>query len=548
MGKKKIESYTVFEEVERSSKSLVYRARSDAGEPVFLKVLRSDYPSPQELMSYRREYELLLELDGKGVVRAYSLESWQNTLVMVLEDFGAESLRRILQRQSLSLEQCLELGIAITEALGEVHTRGIIHRDINPANIIWNQETGELKLIDFGIALTLAQQKTLPAIPSQLAGTLAYISPEQTGRTNRSIDYGTDFYALGVTLYEMLAGECPFTATDTMELVHAHLASEPLSPSVKNPAVPAMVSQIVLKLMAKGAEERYQSTHGLGADLKRCLKQLRRSGQVEPFTLASRDVRQRLRIPQRLYGRDKPLETLMDCFERVARGGRELMLVAGKAGVGKSALVQSLYRPLTGERGHFASGKFGQYQRDIPYRAISAAVRELVEELVALEEVELDGWKQRIQQAVEPNGQLLVDLIPEVEWLIGPQPSVVPMEPSQAQLVQMKVFREFIGVCCGPGRPLVLFVDDLQWADPASLRLLEGLLTDELIAHLLVLGAYGDNELSASHRLISMLDGLKKQQQNMDQITLGPLGEEDVRNLLVDTVQQSGQAVEELAA
>ncbi|HEY9667746.1 MAG TPA: AAA family ATPase, partial [Coleofasciculaceae cyanobacterium] len=470
-----------------SVNSLVYRGiRESDNTPVILKLLKEDYPTPAELTRYKQEYEITRSLNIDGVVKAYSLQDYQRSLVMLLEDFGGESLAKWMQESPqaycpLPLAKFLSLAIAITEILGRIHAANVIHKDINPGNIVFNPETGIVKIIDFGISTQLTCTNPTFKNPHVLEGTLAYISPEQTGRMNRTLDYRTDFYSLGVTFYELLTGQLPFTTTDILELVHCHLAKQPSPPHEVNAQIPTVVSGIIMKLMAKNAEERYQSAWGLKADLEECLRQLETTGEITTFELGNQDISDKFQIPQKLYGREAEVETLLTAFERIATTeakGAELMLVAGYSGIGKSALVQEIYKPITEKRGYFIAGKFDQLQRNIPYSAVVSAFAGLVRQLLSEPEEQLQQWHNKLLTVLGTNGQIIINVIPEVELIIGKQAPLPDVGATEAQNRFNLVFQKFIRVYCSPEHPLVIFLDDLQWTDSATLKLIELMMTD----------------------------------------------------------------------
>jgi len=369
-----------------------------------------------------------------------------------------------MNNRLFNLEEFLQLAIATTASLAQVHTANIIHKDINPSNIVYNPDTKQLKIIDFSISTVLSRENQALKNPNALEGTLAYMSPEQTGRMNRSLDYRTDFYSLGVTFYEMLTNKLPFETTDALELVHSHIAKLPLPPFEVNPQIPQVVSDMVMELMAKNAQDRYQSAFGIKADLEECLNQLHQTGRISHFPLAGQDISDKFQIPQKLYGREREIGTLLSAFER-ASDRSEIMLIAGYSGIGKSALVQELYKPITEKRGYFISGKFDQYQRDIPYRAIVSAFRELVKQLLMESEVQLQEWQKKLLAVLGINGQVLIDVIPEMELIIGRQTAVPELGATEAQNRFNLVFQNFIKVFTDTSHTLALFLDDLQWAD-----------------------------------------------------------------------------------
>src|SRR5919199_568358 len=568
----------VHAQIYSSANSLVYRGTIQPGNtPVILKLLKQDYPSPSQLTRYKQEYEITRSVNLEGVIKVYSQQAYQRTLVMILEDFGGESLEQLRHDSPqlycpMPLAEFLRLAIQVTEILGSIHAAQVIHKDINPNNIILNPATGIVKIIDFGIATRFARTNPSFSNPTVLEGTLAYISPEQTGRMNRMLDYRTDFYSLGVTFYELLVGQLPFVTDDVLELVHCHLAKQPVPPHQLVAEIPPIVSDIVLKLMAKNAEQRYQSAAGIKADLEECLLQLETTGRIEGFQLGTQDVSDKFQIPQKLYGRETEIELLLAAFERVAsevgeQGNREaerageekknlittsnpqieMMLVAGYSGIGKSALVQEIYKPVTKKRGHFIAGKFDQFGRNIPYSAVVSAFQSLVRQLLAEPEESLQRWREKILAATGAIAQIIIDVIPEVELIIGSQPPVPEVGATEAQNRFNLVFQKFIRVFCSPEHPLVIFLDDLQWVDSATLKLIELMMSDSQTQSLLLIGAYRDNEVDASHSLMLLLAELRKKAVTVNQITLTPLALEDTCQLIAETLHRDIDSVASLA-
>ncbi|MEG4986061.1 AAA family ATPase [Microcoleus sp. BR0-C5] len=551
---RKIIGYQILSEIYESSNSLVFRGyRESDNQPVILKILKEDYPTPAELTRYKQEYEITRSLNLDSIIKVYDLQKYQNTLVMILEDFGGNSLKILMAELKITLEEFLRLGIKISEILSAIHAANIIHKDINPSNIVFNPETGILKIIDFGISTVLLRENPTIRNPNVLEGTLAYISPEQTGRMNRALDYRTDFYSLGATFYEMLTQKLPFETTDAMELVHCHIAKEPIPPHEQIPEIPLAVSAIVMKLLAKTAEERYQSAWGLKSDLELCLNQLQTTGHISNFSLGAQDISDKFQIPQKLYGREREIETLLAAFDRVADSATEnskskieMMLVAGYSGIGKSVLVQEIYKPITQQKGYFSSGKFDQFQRNIPYSAVVRVFSELVRQILTESESQLNNWREKLLAALGQNGQVIIDVIPEVELIVGKQPPVQELGPTESQNRFNLVFQNFIQVFCQKEHPLVIFLDDLQWADSATLKLIQLIMTDENMQYLLMIGAYRDNEVSPTHPLMMTLDGLRKSGAIINQIILTPLEIEHINQILVDTLKCDFEAVKPL--
>ena len=548
----------LLEQIYDSANSMVFRAEREAQDPqvpspcsVIVKILKEDYPTATELTRYRQEYEITRSLsDVEGVIDVYGLEPYQRTFAIMLQDIDGRSLKDLYLGRAIPLRTFFPLAIQLAGVLAQVHARNIIHKDINPSNAIYNPETGSIKLIDFGISTQLSRENPSVKNPRVLEGTLAYISPEQTGRMNRSLDYRSDFYSLGVTFYELLTGKLPFLATDPLALVHCHIAHQPIPPHEHDSHIPAMLSRIVLKLMAKTAEERYQSAFGLQADLDRCWQLLQDRGAIPDFELGTQDLSDRFRIPQRLYGREGEMVTLLQAFERVNQGegsGSELMLVAGYSGVGKSSLVAEIHKPITEKRGYFIAGKYDQYQRDVPYSAVIEAFKDLVKQLLTESEQQLARWRERLTKALGPNGGIVAEVIPEIEWIVGEQPPAPELGPTEAQNRFNWVFQNFIRVFCDPDHPLVVFLDDLQWADSASLRLLERTMRDRQLSHFLAIGAYRDNEVGPTHPLTALLQQLQEADVPINTITLSPLSQQHLCQLISDTVRSPTQDVLPLA-
>ncbi|HEX5750336.1 MAG TPA: AAA family ATPase [Archangium sp.] len=544
-----IRGYTLRGAIKATGSNLLFHAVRDAdGLPLILKTPRVSCPGARESERYQREFSILQRLrDVGGVTRPHACERIHERPVLLLEPLEGTALSE-LTGTPLEPARVLKLALSLASTLAEMHRRGVIHKDIKPSNIILTP-TGTACLLDFGTA-TLHLVEHVEASPAPLLeGTLAYMSPEQTGRMNRSVDYRTDFYSLGVTLYELLTGSRPFHGRDALEWFHAHLALVPPSPLERIPGLPPALSAIVMKLLAKVAEERYQSADGLKADLERCQEGLLR-GEHGDFPLGVHDFPSRFQLPQRLYGRASHAAALLQGFERVARGGRsELMLVRGYSGIGKSSVVHELHKPVVQRRGFFLSGKFDQFQQDIPYATLAQAIRGLTQQLLSGTDAELEAWRERLQEAWGREGQLLVDVVPQLELIAGRQPAVLEVPASEAQHRFHRVFRAFLGVFATLEHPLVLFLDDLQWADGASLRLIKHLLTHPETPPLLLIGAYRDNEVSPSHPLVCLLEELRKAGAQLAELQLEPLRMEELQQLVADTLPGAdGGLVQPLSA
>ncbi|MFZ4554798.1 MAG: ATP-binding protein, partial [Pseudanabaena sp.] len=546
-----ISGYDLVEQLYLGSRTVVYRAiQLVTQRSVVIKVLRRDYPSFGELMQFRNQYTIAKNLPIPGIVQPLSLEPLGNGYALVMEDWGGVSLGDyIQQQQSLTLTEVLAIAIQIADILHELGQHRVIHKDIKPANILIHPETKQVKLIDFSITSLLPKETLEIQSPNILEGTLAYLAPEQTGRMNRGIDYRADFYSLGVTLYQLLTGVLPFVSDDSMELVHCHIARVAVRVDQVNPAVPKVVAEIVTKLIAKNAEDRYQSALGFKHDLAQCLQQWQETGGVADFELGQRDVSDRFLIPEKLYGRQSEVQALLEAFDRVAGIGleadeisdrpsvAELMLVAGFSGIGKTAVVNEVHKPIVRQRGYFIKGKFDQFNRNIPLSAFVQSLRDLMGQLLSESDGQLVQWRTQILTALGENGQALIEVIPELELVIGQQPPVPELSGSAAQNRFNLLFQKFIEVFTTAEHPLVLFLDDLQWADLASLQLLKLLMSDN--GYLLLLGAYRDNEVSPTHPFIMTVAELQKEGHIVNTITLTPLDLPNTNHLVADTLKCS---------
>ena len=518
---------------------VLYRAKHsrERGLPsVLVLAPASKHPALSTLKKIEQEYSLRDELDSAWAVRPLALSEQSGQTVLALEDPGGDTLEKSLSGP-METAQFLRFAIGLATALGGLHGRRLIHKDVKPANVLVNPATGQIRLTAFGLASRLPRERQAPLPPETIAGTLAYMAPEQTGRMNRSIDARSDLYALGITLYEMLTGSLPFTAVDPMEWVHCHIARQPIPPIERVKHVPAPISAITMKLLAKTAEERYQTAAGLERDLRYCVTQFDAKGRIDDFVLGERDTPDRLLIPEKLYGRAPEVETLLAAFDRIVNGSApELVLVSGYSGIGKSAVVNELYKVLVPPRGLFAAGKFDQYKRDIPYSTLAQAFQSLVRSLLAKSDVELGHWREAIREALGPNGQLMVDLVPELKLIIGEQAPVPQLPPQDAQRRFQLVFRRFLAVFARPEHPLALFLDDLQWLDAATLDLLEDLLTHTDVRHVLLVGAYRDNEVTSAHPLMRTFDRIRSAGTPVQDIVLAPLAHEHVSQLIADSL------------
>ncbi|MEO0534038.1 MAG: AAA family ATPase [Cyanobacteria bacterium P01_A01_bin.123] len=537
-------NYAITDVIYRGPKVDVYRGVRQADNlPVVVKLLKDQYPDLNDIARLRHEYQLVSELNIDGIVRAYGLEKYHNGLALILEAFGHESLKESLGKRLPTLTEFLKIAVQLSDTLGHLHSHKVIHKDLKPANIILDRQTGRVKITDFGISSILAREDKTVTTPHHLQGTLPYMSPEQTGRMNRSLDYRTDFYSLGVTFYELLTGRRPFETQDPIELVHCHLAKQPRSLAELAPGIPPVIHDIVHKLLAKNAEDRYQSAFGLKADLERCRSQWESQGDIDRFAIGQQDRSGQLRIAQKLYGRQQEVQALLESFERVSQAGEtghiEVVTVKGYSGIGKSSLVNEIQIPVTRQRGYFIVGKGDPLKRDIPYHPIRQAFEALIDQLLTEKTAQLEQWRLHILKALGNSAQAIVAVIPPLELILGSQPALPDLPPLEAQNRFTRLFAKLVQVFARKAHPLVIFLDDLQWADIASLKLLEQMTLPHGETHLLLIGAYRDNEVSLGHPLVATLNAIAAQGYAPVDLAVAPLTPEAVLSLVSDALPES---------
>ncbi len=522
-----LKGYKIFDKLREGTKTIVYRGeRVKDCQKVTIEFLKHQYPTISELNQLRNQYIITKNLNLPGAITTYSLESYGNGLALIMEDFSGISLLNYFAdkgfRESLTehLGEFWQIALQIAQILDQFSQHQIVHQKIQPQNILINPDSKQIKIIDFSLAVLLPKNRQLWSNFSLLEDTLGYISPEQTGRINRGIDRRSDFYSVGVTFYQLLTGQLPFNHPDAMELIHSHLAIAPVVPQKLNPQLPHILSAIILKLMAKNPEDRYQTAFGLKYDLEKCQQQWQQHQCITDFTLGSRDISDRLKISQKLYGREKELEVLFGAYRRVCAGNREMLLISGSAGIGKTALIRELHQPIARQQGYFIEGKFDQFQRNRPLSAIVEALRHLIRKLQLESPTRLEQWRKGVMAVLGDNGQIIVDVIPELEQIIGKQPLVGELEPALAQNRFNLTFGKFVRVFATPERPLVIFLDDLQWADLASLKLIQSLIEDWNTNYLLFIGAYRHNEVNASHPLMLQLEDINRQIRTVEDTTV----------------------------
>lgn len=520
-----------------SKRSRIFRGRRKSDNvAVIVKLAADDYPSPETIHRLQHEYDIARIFDNRHIVRYLALEPYEHALAVIEEDCGLISLADYLPEEGIDLSSFLPIALQLSQALEVIHQHQIIHKDICPRNILIHPDTQEIKISDFGISSQLHHETQHSLSLRMLEGSLPYLSPEQTGRMNRTLDYRGDFYSLGATFYQLLTGRLPYTASDTMGWVHCHVAKIPAPVNKIKRNVPPVINEIIMKLLAKNAEGRYQSAKGLMADLNRCQKELTESGSVSSFVVGLHDYAAHLELVQKLYGRDREVANLLQAFDRVVSGSAEIVMVSGYSGIGKTSLVQEVHKSIVRKRGYYASGKCDQYQVNSPYSVVITALRGLIKLLLTESDESLNDWSDKLLGVLGNNGQLIIDVIPELELIIDAQPAVPNTGPTEAENRFHNTFLQFLGAFAQQEHPLVLFLDDLQWVDSASLKLLNFLMTDPGSRYLLCIGAYRDNEVDELHPLLITLNKMREENVRITNLTLSPLKQKDIQRLLADSL------------
>ncbi len=538
----KLSDYEITSELHKSNGSVFYRGMArENNRPVIIKLLKDKFPHANHIHKLEREYKIGSQFHDDRIIVYYGIEPYRHGFCLVMEDFGAIGLNKAIPAGGLEMGDFLSISLQLAGGLKVIHDKKVVHKGIEPSNILINRQTKAIKYTDFGIASQLETETKGDITLNMPEGALAYISPEQTGRMNRPVDYRTDFYSLGVTFYEMLTGSPPFKTDDTLEYVHFHIAKTPASVCDIRTDMPEVVSNIVARLLSKNAEDRYQNASGLEKDLERCLYEFETKGEIDSFEIGVHDFSDRLNIVQKLYGREDEISTLTVAFERAAKGASEVFILSGYSGVGKSVLVYELQKPVTAKWGYFLSGKFEQLSRGMAYNAIIRAFDGFILQILGKSNDKIQLWREKLIRALGRNCRVMIDLIPKLELIVGKQPLVQELGPVESLNRFNRVFFNFIKAIAKEEHPLLLFLDDLQWADMASIKLFEFLASDPELKHVLIIGSYRDNEVDGAHPLTLTMEKIIENRRNINAIKLKPLDIGDTNLLIADTLNTSDQ-------
>lgn len=544
----RLPGYSSLELIFESPRSQVFRARKDRdGQLVILKLLQEDYLERSEIVRYKNQYEILADANLNHVPKILALEKYHNRPMLVFEDSQSYSLRSIIDQKIFNVPEALQVGMKIADALIEIHSNNIIHKDINPSNILYNAQNGVVEIIDFGISTKLLREHTSRNSNQVTEGSLPYMSPEQTGRMNRFLDSRTDLYSFGITLYEIFTGKLPFVSEDPIQLIHFHIAKRPTAPHDIDKGIPDILSDIIMKLLNKNVEERYQSAWGVKADLKKCAEALDSSGYVRNFPLGMQDISDQLRITQNLYGREKELGILQQCHDKVVKGEKQAVFIGGYPGTGKSSLTKELAKQISSQNSLFIQGKYEKLKRSVPYSALSEALRELCRSILSEKDYKLNEWKLKIQKVVGDIGQVLLEIVPDLELILGPQKPAPVLGATESENRFIVLFKNFVKIFACEDQPLIMYLDDLQWIDLSSVKLLEKLLHDNELHYFYFIGAYRNKDVGPTHPLAQFMEDMDDSHDKFMKLDLSELNLEQLNQMLADTLHMPRESTEQLS-
>lgn len=545
---KRILDYILLQKISETRRSIIFRGKKENDDrTVIIKILNNEHPTPAEVFRFRQEYSHIKELNLDGIVKTHEIISHSGGFALILEDFGGIPLSSYIQNNRPSISQFLDIAVTIAEILGEIHKKNIIHKDLKPQNILINPETEEVKIVDFGISSEFTHEHDAIDTPEVVEGTLAYMSPEQTGRVNRQIDYRTDLYSLGITYYEMLTGIVPFRSSDPVEVIHSHIARMPVPPLELNLSVPRIISEIVMKLLAKSPEDRYQSSSGVAFDLSECRSKMDDKGWIESFQLATRDFLERLVLPSRLYGRDDEIALIKNEWSCAVKGGKGMILVHGPSGAGKTSLLREIRSVLPAEKGFMLSGAHEELSSEMPYSSIGDAFNGLVREILAGRQDAIETWKAKIFKALGLSGRIITDVVPELKKIIGEQPELPALGMEEALQRFAYTFTRFFSVFCSQDHPVALHLDNLHLADGATIGLLQHVLLSPSISHLLIIGSYRDDQDGRSQLILKTGSILKESGIPVHDLPLPPFSPALIGQMLGQILHRSDGETESLA-
>ncbi len=518
----------VTENIYKSDSSVIYRAHDfESKKPIILKVLNTNRPSSEQLEKFTQEYNYLTSFSSDNIVRGYELQKHNDSLFIAMEDFNGIPLSQTIDIYKLKIGWFLELAIKLTTTLQTIHEQRILHKDFTPANILYNNTTGQIKLIDFSISQNISTSSHL-----NLEGSLPYIAPERTGRINQILDYRTDLYTLGATLYHILTGTEPFQTSDTMEMVHFHIAKEPTPAYKTNTIIPITISHIISKLMEKSMDSRYQSCAGLLADLQRCLKNIKSTSPFIPFELGQKDSIDKFYISDKLFGLATKTEIARKALSSSQNSKTNILLISGDKGSGKTAFAESLKQVVVENKGYFVSGNFF---KGTLFGPITNVLYEYIKQLLTEDKIQLQLWKKNLLEELGDTAKVITDIFPDLKMLLGKQPALPILSPSETVRRFTLAIRALIRRSTPLHAPLVIFFDDIQLADPPTLTLLQSIITDQTINNLHFVVTYRTTpEKNAD---ACPLYSLKKQGVKISTIHLKPLSVEHTQQLLADSLK-----------